>query len=118
LVTIPLLAGEHVTGQVNLVLKEAGDLIRIGGKLTGTRMGSFTLASRGKEVSGRILLPHKRLAYEIAKSPDGQLVMQEKSLSEVVCFPLPRSKDEPAFGSAHPQQSAKRHGRALLGFRR
>jgi hypothetical protein len=93
-VVLPLLGGEQVTGKVNLVQQEAG-WVRVGGELTGPRSGSFSLGSSGKNAGGTILLPQEQIAYAITEQPDGQVVMQEKPLSEVICFPIPRPRDEP-----------------------
>ena len=106
-VVIPLLGGEQVTGKVNLVQQEAGGWVRVGGELTGPRSGSFSLGSSGKNAGGTILLPQEQIAYAIAEQPDGQVVMQEKPLSDVICFPIPRPKNEPATAvrSLGPQES-------------
>ena len=106
-VVIPLLGGEQVAGKVNLVQLEAGGWVRVGGELTGLRAGSFSLASSGNKVGGTILLPQEQIAYTIAEQSDGKLVMQEKPLSDVICFPIPRPKNEPANSvqSLGPQES-------------
>ena len=106
-VVIPLLGGEQVTGKVNLVQQEAGGWVRVGGELTGARSGSFSLGSSGKKVSGTILLPQEEIAYAITEQPEGQVVMQEKPLSDVTCFPIPRPKNEPATAmrGLSPQES-------------
>jgi len=95
-VVIPLLGGEQVTGKVNLVQQEAGGWVRVGGELTGPRPGSFSLGSSGKNAGGTILLPQEQIAYAITGQPDGLVVMQEKPLSDVICFPIPRPENEPA----------------------
>jgi hypothetical protein len=105
-VVIPLLGGEQVTGKVNLVQQEAGGWVRVGGELTGPRAGSFSLGSSGKSAGATILLPQEQIAYTITEQPDGQTVMQERPLSDVICFPLPRPKNEPviAVPSLGPQE--------------
>lgn len=94
-VVIPLLGGEQVTGRVNLVQQEASGWVSVGGELTGSRSGSFSLGSSGKNVGGRILLPQEQIAYAITQQPGGEVLMQEKLLSDVICFPIPRPRDEP-----------------------
>ncbi|VGO12921.1 hypothetical protein PDESU_01475 [Pontiella desulfatans] len=93
-VVIPLFDGERVTGQVNLAMQEDG-YVRIGGALSGTRKGSFSMGSRGDEFSGTILLPEKELAYTFAAQSPGSVLMQERPLSEVICHPLPLPEHEP-----------------------
>jgi hypothetical protein len=54
-----------------------------------------------------ILIPAERIAYVISEQPDGEVLMQEKPLSEVICFPYRRADDEPvaAAGESDPQES-------------
>ncbi len=93
---IPLLDGEQVTGKVNLVQPEASGAVRIGGELTGSRPGSFSLGTGGQKAGGSILLPNEGVAYTITERPDGKVVLEEKQLSELVCRRMPRPKYEPA----------------------
>src|SRR6185369_17879756 len=45
---------------------------------------------------GTLLLPQEEIAFEIGEQPNGQVFIEEKHISEVICFRLPRPKDEPA----------------------
>jgi hypothetical protein len=56
--------------------------------------GSFVLAVATGKASGVIQLPDEQLAYEIVSHPDGQLLLHERLLSEVICSPLPRPRTE------------------------
>lgn len=106
-VVIPLLGGEQVAGKVNLVQQDKSGWVRVGGELTGARAGSFSLGSKGKSLGGTVLLAEEQIAYTIAEQSDGRVLMEEKHLSEVICFQMPRPKDEPvsARRSFGPQES-------------
>jgi len=105
-VVIPLFDGEQVSGKVNLVQEEAGGWVRVGGELAGPHTGTFYVGTSGEHVVGAVLLPKAEIAYVIEGQPDGQVFVKEKPLSEVICFPLPRPKDEPvsAAGDPGPQE--------------
>ena len=104
-VRIPLMDGDAVAGVVRLVQAGGDGWVRIGGELTGGRIGSFALAARGGEATGVIQLKRERLAYQLESQADGRLVMIEKRLSDVVCEPLPRMENEAprAAAAAGPQ---------------
>ena len=86
---IPLLGGAQVTGKVNLAQPDDGGWARVGGGLTGSRQGSFSLATNGKVVVGTILLPKEELAYVIIDQ-GGKMLMQEQPIADVICIGLPR----------------------------
>lgn len=101
-VSLPLLNGEVVTGRVNLVQPDASGWVRVGGELRGDRKGSFALNTDGRVLSGTVQLPAEKLAYEVEPQPDGRLVLREKRLADVVCFPLPREPRRPKTATATP----------------
>ncbi len=90
-VELPTMAGEKLQGFVNLVLEEKTGWVRAGGALGGNRKGTFSFSTSGKETSGRILLPEEGIAYQITQERDGQLLLREVPISEVICYPLPRA---------------------------
>jgi alpha-tubulin suppressor-like RCC1 family protein len=111
---IPLSDGGEVTGQVNLVQIGTDGMVRVGGSLTGERAGSFSIASNGSAVSGRILLPGDHLAYVVNTPQPGRMVMQELPLTDLVCYPMPREQaaSEASFPdvgplAAPPQMSSR-----------
>jgi len=95
IVAMPLLGGEQVEGKVNVVQQEASGWVRIGGELRGPRSGNFSLGINGGKVGGTILLRREEIAYVITGQGEGGALIQEKHLSEVICFPIPRPKNEP-----------------------
>ncbi|WP_442889508.1 MBG domain-containing protein [Congregicoccus parvus] len=95
-VVLSVFDGEQVQGRVNLVQRDAEGWVRVGGALSGAQAGSFALATSGKTASGFILLPDEHVAYELATERDGQVLLGERPLDEVMCFPLPRDADEEA----------------------
>ena len=120
-VVIPLLGGEQVIGRVNLVQPEDDGWVRIGGELTGPRTGSFSLGRSGNKMGGIILLPQEELACVISEQTAGQVLIQEKHLSEVMCFSLPRPRNEPvivpaqlASASVTPLLSSRTGASAVL----
>ncbi|PTY08717.1 hypothetical protein DB347_03860 [Opitutaceae bacterium EW11] len=108
-VTLPLLGGDSVRGRVNLVQPDSTGWIRAGGELTGGQRGSFTLGTNGLDLAALVQLPDDNLAYELAPGADGRLVLSEKRLSDVVCFPMPgdgRTQQAPAAQPAASTSSA------------
>ncbi|HEX8310866.1 MAG TPA: putative Ig domain-containing protein, partial [Chthoniobacteraceae bacterium] len=93
-VRLPLIDGEAVEGVVNFAETNSRGWTRVAGSLTGNKRGSFVLATTAKKASGLIQLPDEQLAYEIVTHPDGQLMMHERLLSEVICSPLPWPREE------------------------
>ena len=87
-IDLPVFDGQSIQARVQLVQADQG-WIRTGGPLEGDRKGTFSLATDGTKVSATILLPDEKLAYQIEYQGDGQTVMTEKLLSDVVCSPIP-----------------------------
>jgi sugar lactone lactonase YvrE len=90
-VIIPLLGNDRTTGRVNLVQIEPAGVIRVGGNLTGTPAGSFSLTSTAGQLAGRILIPDQRITYEVTSPRPGQMMMREVDMEDVVCFRMPRA---------------------------
>jgi hypothetical protein len=88
------------------VQEEAGGWVRVGGELTGPHTGTFFVGTGGEHVAGAVLLPKAEIAYVIEGQRDGQVSLQEKPLSEVICFPLPQPKDEPVSAAGDPAPQA------------
>jgi Domain of unknown function (DUF4214)/Immunoglobulin I-set domain/Immunoglobulin domain/FG-GAP-like repeat len=106
-VTLPLMGNDRRTGLVNLVQIEPAGVVRVGGSLTGTPNGSFSLTSAAGQIAGRILVPDQRLAYEVTTPRRGQMVMHEVDLADVICYRIPRAPAEPrAAGTVRPQATA------------
>ena len=99
-VRIPLMDGETVEGVVNLVQPGRGGWVRIGGTLTGEKVGTFAIGSNGSEVAGRVLLKRERIGYEMELQEDGRTLLLEKTLSDILCSPLPRMENEPVRAPA------------------
>lgn len=87
-ISLPLLNGEVVTGQINLVQNDHG-WVRIGGQLTDQPDGSFFFNSNGQDLSGMVMLRGVDKAYDVHGKLDGKLAMQEKAMDEVACTPIP-----------------------------
>lgn len=94
-VELPTGAAEKLQGIINLVQEEKSGWVRVGGLLKGARKGSFSFSTSGKTTGGRILLPDEGIAYVIEQERDGQLLLRELALSEVICQPLPPAPSEP-----------------------
>jgi hypothetical protein len=87
-IALPLFDGQSVQARVQHVTADQ-DWVRTGGTLVGERKGTFFLSTNGSKVSGAILLPEEKLAYQVEYQENGQTVMNEKLLSDVVCSPIP-----------------------------
>ncbi len=94
-VSLPLPDGRTVTGTIKLVQNENGT-VRVSGALDSEPLSTFVLSASGEHVSGIVQRPAEHLAYAIEETEQGKVVLREKSLSDVVCAPMPRKKDEPA----------------------
>lgn len=94
-VELPTGAGEKLQGIANLILEEKSGWVRVGGALKGSRKGTFSFSTSGKAAGGRILLPDEGIAYLIEQERDGQLLLRELPLSELICQPLPPAPAEP-----------------------
>jgi len=85
---LPSASGEELEGTVNLV-QEDGSWLRMGGSLANGK-GTFSLNTNFNEVSGMILLPQEGIGYQIQM--DGpQLILVERRMSSLVCFPAPKT---------------------------
>ena len=95
-VLLPLPGGTPATGKLNLVQRASDGVLRMGGELPEATGGSFSLAMRDNQIEGVVLLPEQEIACTITNQSDGALLLREKPLAEVICFPLPRMEGEPA----------------------
>jgi hypothetical protein len=85
---LPSPSGEELEGTVNLV-QEDGAWLRMGGSLANGK-GTFSLNTNFNDVSGMILLPQEGVGYQIQM--DGpQLILVERRMSSLVCFPAPKT---------------------------
>jgi hypothetical protein len=91
---LPLPDGREALGRVNLVLRDADGMTRVGGELADAQ-GGFSLSLLETRLSGRILLPGEGMAYEIASIGATEVALHEKPLSEVMCHALPPEREGP-----------------------
>ncbi|MFA6135278.1 MAG: immunoglobulin domain-containing protein, partial [Phycisphaerae bacterium] len=89
-IVIPLPGGEQATGVVNLALVDPNGVVRVGGSLTGSEAGSFSLSGSARGIGGRVLMPDKEVAYVIMPAPGGLMRVHEMPLAGVICYPFPR----------------------------
>ncbi len=89
-IILPLADGGTLSGRVNLVQVSPDGTVRLGGTLIGGRTGSFSLGQDKDGLMGRVLLPQEGLAYLVSVASSGQIQARPMSLSQVVCYPLPR----------------------------
>ncbi len=75
----------EMSGLVNLVQKDEGGWVRVGGSLKG-QAGSFTLAASISASGGLLMLPSTGIAYEVVTEADGRVLMVERRLSDKRCF--------------------------------
>ncbi|MEI6715956.1 MAG: immunoglobulin domain-containing protein [Verrucomicrobiota bacterium] len=84
-VALPSLDGEPLAGEVHLRMEDNG-WVRFGGTLAG-KEGTFSLNTNFDQVSGAILLPESGRAYEIRSDASGEVLVVERRLSSLVCWP-------------------------------
>jgi alpha-tubulin suppressor-like RCC1 family protein len=88
-IMIPLPGGGVATGVVQLVQTDARGLIRVGGRLTGDHLGSFSLVDDSGRLNGRVLMPQEKVAYVISSAGGGSATVQALPLGNVICYPFP-----------------------------
>lgn len=84
-IKLPLRDGEEVHGVVNLVQPDDEGTVLVGGGLTDSAKGSFSLGQRGGDFGGMIKVPATKKAYLISTSDQGRTTIVEKPLSSVQC---------------------------------
>ncbi len=101
-VLLPSFDGEGIQAEVGLRTEDHGWL-RFGGALSGLN-GSFTLNTNFDRVFGLILLRESEIAIEIVTEENGEIVMVERRLPAVVCWPSakasPNDAEMPAAAAA------------------
>lgn len=101
-VRIPLIGGEAVEGIVHFATTDSNGWIRVAGELMVARTGTFSFATKADRVVGLVQLPAEEIAYEIAAPREGQLVLRERLLSEIICTPMPRPVGEKRSAARAP----------------
>jgi alpha-tubulin suppressor-like RCC1 family protein len=104
---IPLPGNEELHGFITTVQLAPDGSVRVGGSLP-TDKGSFSLGQTARgEVAGRILLRQKALGYLVSTPALGRLQLQEMSLADIMCYPMPREPIAPdrALRDSGPQAS-------------
>lgn len=95
-VLLPSVDGGELDGTVHLVMQD-GAWVRVGGTLPDGK-GTFSLGTNFDEVGGSILLPELGMGYEIRTDVSGDVLMVERRLGALVCWPgLPA---EPSLAAA------------------
>ncbi len=84
-VTLPGFDEESYEGTIALRVEDNGWL-RFGGSLGGGR-GTFSLHIQSGQLAGNILLPAQGLGLELRTEPSGEVILVERRLSNLVCWP-------------------------------
>lgn len=87
---LPVRLGPPLTGIVNLVHKDEGGWVRVGGSVEGDAQGGFSLSQKGEEWHGIIRHAGSGTAYLLTTTADGSLQLIEKPLGSVQCLANPR----------------------------
>lgn len=85
-VALPGFDGDTISGEVQLRVEDNG-WVRLGGTLPDGK-GTFTLNTNFDEVSGSILMPETGRGFEIRTDATGEVLLVERRLSSLVCWPL------------------------------
>lgn len=75
-------SGGEMEGQVNLSMVDDGGWVRIGGEVEG---GRFSLARRGEEIFGQVILPDAGVGFEMVPEGEGKGRVTERPLSVMIC---------------------------------
>ncbi|MEI6871485.1 MAG: putative Ig domain-containing protein, partial [Verrucomicrobiota bacterium] len=125
-VALPSFEAAGFLGIVNLHVEESG-WHRLGGALSG-EAGSFSLNIKGDQLGGSILLPERSLALEITTEPSGRVLLVERPLSRLICWPPAASSEDAPVAAATdgtsvssafsasgvPQINTKREAKGLI----
>ncbi len=82
---LPGFDGEQFAATVKLRVEDGG-WVRLGGRLADNS-GTFSLHLRSAEVFGTVQFPRTGMAWEIRTEPDGEILLVERTLSQIVCWP-------------------------------
>ena len=100
-VNLPFFDQTGVTGIINLHTQDNG-WHRFGGELSDGA-GSFSLNIKGDAIGGSILLPDRSLALTIVTETAGNVLLIERPLSRLICWPpAPRPEALVAADAAVP----------------
>ncbi len=97
-ILLPGFEEDSYEGTVSLRLEDNGWL-RFGGRLKNSQ-GTFSLHVQSGAVAGTILLPSKGIALEIRTEPSGNVLLVERRISQLLCWPgLPQAAATPTTGT-------------------
>ncbi len=88
-IQLPLPDDRVATAHINVVQREADGQVLVGGELTGSLTGSFSLGEDESRLGGVIIPSEGLVAYQIETGRDGAAYLLEKNKNTVVCIELP-----------------------------
>lgn len=106
---LPLPDGSSYDAQVNLLKPSSNGIFRVGGSLIPAGSGSFSLAQKGSEMTGTIRVPSENRGYVIKSLQNGEVIMQEHDLTELMCVgmkPMDGEVSTPEAAAATSFQAA------------
>src|SRR5688572_29522575 len=82
--------GHKISAQIDLVLnvnfnRKTGITEAFIGDIDKSKGSSFLLKVSGNEVSGYIVIPEKKKAYEYFSTADGQVYLKETDINKIIC---------------------------------
>lgn len=119
-VHLPAVDGRHLKGMVQVVDSTDDGVTRVAGTLLDGEPGTFVLGGSDNELAGRVLMPGRRLAWQIVAAGSRNLDITELPLPAVFCHPMPRPSAEqvgvPALSSMEtpPVLSSRPDATAVL----
>ena len=96
---VPFLDGSSRAAAVTQVHQDHDGNVIVSATFSDHHRDTLVLSHNGKNASAVALLYSEGRALEVEKQRDGQLILHEKHLSEVLCFPLPRPRNDPRANS-------------------
>lgn len=104
-ILLPGFEEDSYAGTISLRLEDNGWL-RFGGRLKDAQ-GTFSLHVQSGAVAGTILLPAKGIGLEIRTEPSGNVLMVERRISQILCWPgLPQAAASPTTSTVVNATSA------------
>jgi len=105
-VIFPLFDTVVAAGKVNLVQPQEDGLILMGGELSAPKKGSFSIGGSEGKLGGMIFFENEPVAYEVTTKETGEVIIEEKLISELMCVEVDRHGKLSHFPTAGKATSA------------
>jgi len=106
-VTFPLFDSLVAAGKINLIQPQEDGLILMGGELNAPKRGSFSIGGSEGKLGGMISFENEPVAYKISTKETGDVVIEEKLISELLCIEVDRQGKLLPYPTSEKMPSAR-----------